>query len=123
MNVLCFGNEHFPGDEVAKVFASEIKEFQNFKFIPTDSPHQILKQKGNIIILDVVQGIKEVQLLTVDDLATFKSSTAHDADLGFYLKLLTEVGNIENVKIIGLPFGEKDMKKLKNMVFEILKNL
>ncbi len=64
--------------------------------------------------MDVIKGLKEVQILeNIDDLELCNSLTCHDLDLGFYLKLMKETGKIKKVKIIGLPYGEKDLKKLK----------
>ncbi|MFC1648838.1 hypothetical protein ACFL1B_05250 [Nanoarchaeota archaeon] len=55
--------------------------------------------------MDVVQGIDEVKLF--DDIETFeqhKPSSLHDFDLGFFLKLLKEAGQVKGkVTIIGVP--------------------
>lgn len=121
--VFAFGNEFFDGDEVAKELAKQINN-RNFEFIQAESPNEILNANGEIIILDVVKGLKNVKLISeIDDLVLEKSVTCHDLDLGFYLKLMKETGKIKNVKIIGLPFGNKDYRYLKEKVEEILENL
>jgi Ni,Fe-hydrogenase maturation factor len=119
--VLCFGNEYIDGDEVAKQVGREIS-LDGFEFILSDSLSDVLDVEGEIIILDVAKGIDKVSLIeNVDDLDSFKSLSCHDLDLGFYLKLLKETGKIENVKIIGIPYGDKNLEKIKEDVEKILR--
>lgn len=118
--IYVFGNEFFEGDEVAKELAKLIKN-QKFEFIFAESPNEILNAEGELIILDVVKGIKEVKLLeNIDDLVLENSVTCHDLDLGFYLKLMKETGKITQVKIIGLPYDNFDYETLRRQVELIL---
>lgn len=121
--IYVFGNEFFEGDEVAKELTKLIKN-PHFKFIYAESPNEILNVDGELIILDVVKGIKDVKLLeNIDDLVLENSVTCHDLDLGFYLKLLKETGKITKVKIIGLPFDNFDYESLRIQTELILHNL
>lgn len=121
--IFAFGNEFFDGDEVAKVLAEKINN-HNFKLILAESPNEILNGDGEIIILDVVKGLKKVKLIdNVDDLVLANSLTCHDLDLGFYLKLMKTTGQINDVKIIGLPFGNKNYEYLLKEVEIILLNI
>jgi Ni,Fe-hydrogenase maturation factor len=122
--ILCFGNEHFPGDEIAKALARKIKKYKEWEFVIAESPHEILRVEGDLWILDVIKGLKTVTLLeNPEKLELSKSLTGHDLDLGFYLKLLTETGKIKNTHIIGLPWGEHDLEKLKKAVLSRLTSL
>ncbi len=125
--VFVFGNEFFEGDEVPKKIAlliiRENKQI-NFEFIFAESPNEILNAKEELIILDVVKGITEVKLLdNIDDLILANSVTCHDLDLGFYLKLMKQIGQITHVKIIGIPFGDLNYIKLQKDIEKILLNL
>ena len=128
--IFVFGNEFFEGDEVPKKIAKLIIEdfkfntkFQ-FDFIFAESPNEILNAKNELIILDVVKGINEVKLLeNIDDLILANSVTCHDLDLGFYLKLMKQTGQITKVKIIGIPFGNTNYLNLKEKIEKILLNV
>ncbi|MFW6285721.1 MAG: hypothetical protein ACOC16_00960 [Nanoarchaeota archaeon] len=121
--VFCFGNEYFDGDEIAKELSKKIKN-SDFEFIIAQSPTEILNIEKELIILDVAKGIKKVQLLTdTSKLEYFHSTSVHDLDLSFFLKLMQETGKINDVKIIALPFGNKDYEYLKNEVEKILKKI
>ncbi|MDA3856034.1 MAG: hypothetical protein PF569_07260 [Candidatus Woesearchaeota archaeon] len=118
--IFVFGNEFFEGDEVAKELA-KIIQTKDFEFIHAESPNEILNASEELIILDVVKGLKKVKLIDkIDDLVLANSLTCHDLDLGFYLKLMQETGQVKLVKIIGIPFGNSDYKYLKKEVENIL---
>ncbi len=118
--IYVFGNEFFEGDEVPKKL-SETIDSEKFDFILCESPNEILNVKEELIILDVVKGLKEVSVIDkINDLVLANSVTCHDLDLGFYLKLMKEVGSLTEVKIIGLPFGENNYALLKMKVEDIL---
>ncbi len=118
--IFCFGNEYIDGDEVAKQLSKLIKT-DKFEFILAESPNEILNANEELIILDVVKGLKQVKVIKeIDDLVLANSLTCHDLDLGFYLKLMQATGKINEVKIIGLPYGNNDYKYLKQEVEKLL---
>lgn len=123
--IYCYGNTDFDGDEVAHTLAKKYFDFHDkFKFILSNSPNDVLISEGEVVIMDVVKGIRDVQILTsIDDLKLCHSLSCHDLDLAFYLKLMKEVGKINDVKIIGLPFGNKDYNYLKTEVEKILEKI
>jgi Ni,Fe-hydrogenase maturation factor len=116
--VLCFGNIYSEIDRLPKILYEELKkEITNVKFVNCEIPNEILDYKDydNIFILDVVKGIKDIEIITdLNKLKERKIFTLHDFDLGFFLKLINSVNKIENLKIIGIPIGyDKDKAKIE----------
>lgn len=127
--IFCFGNEFVSGDETAKLLAKKIKH-PKCECILIDNPLEILApsnlphQTSPIYILDVVKGLAKVTLLEdINNLELHPSLSCHDLDLGFYLKLMQETGTINAVKIIGLPYGERDLQKLQKEVESLLEKI
>ena len=122
--VLCFGNPHLEEDSIATQLADEL-EIPNFEFIKCMYPDDLYNYKNTdeIFIMDVVKVISEVKLIT--DMSKIKqtsSSTPHDFDLSFVLKLMEATGQLRSLKIIGLPYGmEKD--EAKKQVKRVLTNI
>ena len=107
MKVFVFGNEFLEDDKKAKEIASSL-EVPGVEFVKCQYAEELLDEflAGNdLVILDVVKGIKEVTVF--DDISVFeqhKPSSLHDFDLGFFLKLLKEAGQLKGkVRIIGVP--------------------
>jgi len=101
VKILCLGNEFIKEDSFAKKISKELKN--QFEIINIKDSFELLshlQQNQNIIILDVVENLKQPALLTIDDLKENNIITAHDFDAGFFLKLLEK-----DVKIIGIPMG------------------
>lgn len=120
--VLCFGNEFLKEDSLAKKIADEIK-LDGFEFIKSDNVDDVLNYAGSdkLYILDVVENIEKTMLIrNIDELKSSKICTLHDFDLGFYLKLLKEIGKIKEIRIIGIP-QEGDVGEIKKEIIEILK--
>jgi len=139
--VFCFGNEFVKDDSIAKQLADELK-INGVEFVKCDNPDDLveyiqkkadsemdsntstIKRKDpveeEIVIMDVVKGIKDVMIIDdIDKLEKSNSVTLHDLDLGFYLKLLKEMNMISKIKIIGLP-QSGDVGEMKEKVNEIL---
>lgn len=108
MKILSLGNEFIKEDSLAKKISKELsEELPDFEFININDSFQLidyLQEEGRIIILDVVENLKEVKLLDVNDLKENKILSLHDFDAGFFLQLL---GKGKNIKIIGLPMNGK----------------
>ncbi|MDO8740779.1 MAG: hypothetical protein Q7J54_04390 [Candidatus Woesearchaeota archaeon] len=120
--VLCFGNEFLENDSLAKKIADEIK-LEGFEFIKTDNVDDILNYANSdeLYILDVVENIRKTVLIkNIDDLKSSKICTLHDFDLGFYLKLMKEIGKIKEIRIIGIP-QEGNTEEIKKEVIDILR--
>ena len=106
MQVLAFGSLN---DRQAWNVVDKIKrEFPDYEFHKSSDVDDILKFKRDMIIIDVVKGIRKPRLLKVDDLRDRKIDTIHDFDLGFFLKLLKSIDKINRIKIIGIPMEIDD---------------
>lgn len=95
-------------DNAAFKVADKLKDkIKGVQFI-TIKPNEDLPfiDEKNVILLDTIQGIKQVTILTekdLDKLITNRSTTAHDYDLGFQLKYLKKLGKLNKITIIGIP--------------------
>ena len=104
IKVYCFGNPHVSGDTLALELADSLN-VEGFEFIKCTNPAQ-LPMGEELLILDVVKGIKRVGLLMdLKKLEQHNTVSAHDLDLGHWLQMGEKVGLIKGVKIIGLPPG------------------
>ncbi len=114
MKVFCFGNEFLENDSLAKEIADELV-IDDVEFIKCDSPDEIFLEEGRIVILDVVEGIDDVMLIEdINKLSDDGISSLHDFDLRYFLKLKDKIGQIDNIKIIGIPMkGDKEELKKK----------
>ena len=107
---------------MAKKVAVSI-QVEGFEFVPCDNPDALLDESGEIIIMDVVKGIHEVKVL--DDISRIESgaiSSSHDFDLGFFLRLMKELGKIEKIQVIALPM-DGDEGEISNQVMDCLKRI
>jgi len=106
MRVLCFGNELVDNDDTALRVCELLKgDFPNVEFIVCHDPSKILEHAGDTVILDVVKGIDHVHFIDDELLKERKLYTLHDFDLGFFIKLVREIGG-PNPRILGLPYGK-----------------
>ncbi len=98
--IYCFGNEFIKEDSLAKKISDEIK-INGFDFVKCETLEDL---EGDIIILDVVKGIKDVTLINnLDEINDARFVSSHDFDLGTELKLRKAVGQFKKIKIIGIP--------------------
>jgi len=101
-----FGNEHLEGDKLAREVASSLR---GFTVVHCRSPDELLGAEGDILILDVVKGIRKPMVIgDVSQLKTRKMMSLHDFDVGYFLTLMDGMGMGKKVKIVGIPQqGEK----------------
>lgn len=119
--ILVFGNPLVNKDSLALKIADKLSmlhELNNeFKFIKADSLDNLEEYGENLLILDVAENIKKVELITdLNQLEQNKIYSMHDFDLGFNLKLLKKLGKIKTVKIIAIPINyelEKAISEIK----------
>ncbi len=117
--ILCFGNEFLKQDSLAKELADELK-IPNTEFIKCSSINDVLKAEGNIVLMDVVKGIKKVTIINdINKLKINRLYSLHDFDLGFFLKLLKETGKIKSITIIGIP-QKGNKEEIKKQVYSRL---
>lgn len=111
MKILAFGNEFIKQDSLAKEIADEL----GLDVVKCASPDEMMdfKSKEKIVILDVVQNLKEPRVIDIGEIKN-QAKTAHDLDLGFFLRLKKEMKEISDVRIIGIPQkGNKELIKKK----------
>ena len=101
MKVLVFGSQNDP--QAWEMTPQLRKRLPDTEFINTDNPQDLLEARGEVCIIDVVRGLENPQPISVDQLAERKLYTAHDFDLGYFLKLLKGSGMIDDFRIIGIP--------------------
>lgn len=84
--------------------------FPDIDFVIADPNENLKPTNKELIIIDTIEGIDKVVLLDdIKKIQTQKLYSLHDFDLGFNLKLLQKIGELEKIKIIGVPMGsEKD---------------
>mgnify|MGYP006286882433 CR=1 FL=1 len=102
MQIFCLGSDN-PGDIRAHQIGKELK-VPGMKFIIIRDLDQFMQETDgldHIVIMDVVKGIKGVEL--IEDYDRIRSNgicSMHDFDIGFYLKLQKELGR--KITVIGL---------------------
>ena len=94
------------------------KEYSDTVFIKTNNPQDVLNVKGDVVILDVVKGLDNARFVSIKDLKKREIFTAHDFDVGYFLKMLDENGIISNLRIIGIPekWDEETVKDVKKLL-------
>lgn len=117
--VFCFGNEFVDSDKAALELADNLNRNANlhgFEFVKCNNPDQLEGEAP--IILDVVKGLEEPMLFSIDKLKENKIFSLHDFDLGFNLMLMHELGAIEKADIIGIPadFHVQEMDRVVNLL-------
>lgn len=121
MKIYCLGNEDIEFDSMAKKIAESL-QITGVEFLKTDS---LDAATGDIIILDVIKGMTDVVLIeNIDKIRDFYPVSAHDFDLGTELKLKKAIGEINSVKIIGVPMQgniEEIKEKVKNIIYSQIK--
>lgn len=139
MKIYVFGNKDDKKDKIAlEVFEKlekEIKspylasarvpslnkEGEKVKFVEV-KPNEDLPFEGDVVIMDVVWGLKEVSLISdIDKFDLGPKNSVHDFDLSFQLKYLKKLGKIKSVRIIGLPLeGGVDVKRVKEIIRKMI---
>lgn len=118
--ILCLGNEFIEEDSFAlKVAEQLLKELPEIQFINVKDSFQLmefLNVYDDVVVLDVVSGLKEVKILGVDDLQENKIMTAHDFDAAFVMRLFEN----KSLRIIGIPM-KGNINATKESVKKLLK--
>lgn len=109
--VLVVGNPLVPEDSLPlRLLPVLRKQFPEIEFLPFEPTRQEFPPAPQpILIIDSVMGVKEAKLIT--DLSIIESGgrySLHDFDLGAQLLLLTKLGRIGPVKIIGVPMNGEE---------------
>jgi len=112
-----FGNPLLEQDSLPlKLLPKLKKEFPQIVFKEFDSVEDLQAEGRSLLIIDSVQGIKKVQLISnIDSIITEKIYSLHDFDLGQSLKLLKKMNMIDEVNIFGVPMKMKEQEAFSQL--------
>ena len=125
MKVYVFGNEYVPEDRRAIEVAEKLVDtLEDVSFIPVKPNEDVpFADERRIVVLDAVQGIRDVTLIEgedVDRLILSPRGSVHNFDLAFQLRYLKKIGKLGEVTIVGIPQeGRVDYLRIQS----ILRNL
>jgi len=125
MKVYAFGNVDVPEDRAALTAAEKLKGMSGVEWVIVKPNEDVpFADEEYVVIMDTMQGIKEVTLFSEDDLdrlAVTRSTTAHDWDLGLQLKYLKKLGKLGQVTIVGVPqTGEIDYERIQSILRKLV---
>lgn len=126
MKVYVFGNPDAPEDrraiEVAERLEGAIEDV-SFRFVGPNEDVPFADER-RVVILDTVQGIREVALIPDSEIDGFVLSprgSVHDFDLAFQLRYLKKIGRLGQVYVIGLPQGgEVDYRRVRSILRKLV---
>lgn len=110
--IFVFGNEWIERDSAAYRLMGDLEK-SGFDCVHIKDPQQLLPmlERGEkVTLLDVAEGIEEpVVVESLDQLEAGKVSTLHDFDLAFFLKLLKQLGTLDErqLRIVAVPAAEE----------------
>jgi Ni,Fe-hydrogenase maturation factor len=123
LTVLCFGNPYVDEDNLAIEIAQELK-IDHVEFKILQNPDDILNYKDHdkLYLMDVFRNLDDLIVVNdIDKLAENKIFSLHDFDLGFFLKLMKETGELKEVIIIGLP-NDGNKFELKQKIKDLMES-
>jgi len=120
---LVFGNPMVAKDSLPPRLIDKLRgRFPKIEFKEFDPNDDLEKEGRNLNIIDVVEGIDRVTLITdIDSIQLRKIYSMHDFDLGYSLKLLKMLKYLCSVKIFGVPIGISEKKALEQLTTLIIK--
>jgi len=112
-----FGNPLVEKDSLPlKLLPKLRKEFPEIEFKEFDSVEDLQAEGRNLLIIDTVQGIKKVQLISdINSIVTGKIYSLHDFDLAQSLKILKKIDMIDDVKIFGVPMNIREQEAFNQL--------
>jgi Ni,Fe-hydrogenase maturation factor len=126
VEIYVFGNEYVAEDKRALDVARELQgtiEGISFAFVDPNEDVPFVNER-HVVILDTVQGIRDVVLVEgdgIDRLILSPRATVHDFDLAFQLKYLRKIGRLGEVKVIGVPQeGEVDYPRVRSILRKLV---
>lgn len=116
--IYVFGNDDVQQDSLPGKLIPHLKQqFPDINFIHADPTENWHQGEKNIVIIDTVEGIKDVTLF--DSLDSFQQQTnqtsLHDYDVYTDIALMKKIGKITLAKIIGVPIGKQSNKVLNDV--------
>ena len=121
MEIWLFGNPEYEPDSLPlKLLPGLKKRLPGVSFVVKDPNEEWDDMPNPLIIIDTVQGIKEVTVFdSLDQFAATPRVTVHDFDLGMKLRWLQKLGKLTLFKIIGVP-PLSNLTILQEKIIEIL---
>lgn len=123
--ILVFGNPLVKKDSLPIRLLPELRQaFPEIEFKEFDAVEDLQNEGKILYILDSVEGINKVEVITdIDLLLVSKIYSVHDFDLGYVLKLMKKMGMVEQVAIFGVPTSmrkDQAVKQLRQKIYSIL---
>ncbi len=118
MNISVFGNPDLDFDSLPLHLVPHLqKHFPNTRFLIQDPNELDLPTAKEWVILDTVQDLDHVRILSIEDLRKPKSNvTAHDFDLGTYLLLVCKLKKDIDIHIVGIPMSYPEDQALAETI-------
>jgi Ni,Fe-hydrogenase maturation factor len=126
MKVYVFGNKDVPEDVGAIEVAEGLQgAVDGVSFIFAKANEDLpFADEGRVVILDTVHGIREVELISGDNIDRFAPpprGSVHDFDLAFQLKYLEKIGRLGKVYVVGIPReGEVDYLRVTSILRKLV---
>jgi Ni,Fe-hydrogenase maturation factor len=119
--IYIFGNPLLPFDSLPLKLAPRLQAaLPDLEFIVTDPNENLKPINKELFIIDTIEGIEEVVVINdVDKIKSERIYSLHDFDLGYNLKLLQKLGELEKVKIIGVPMAGNEEKIFERLLEKI----
>jgi Ni,Fe-hydrogenase maturation factor len=124
--IYVFGNPLLPEDSQPLKLIPELrKKFPQIVFQAADPNESLKPVDREMIIIDTAASIKKVTMLSDTDriVTDNKIYSAHDLDLGFNLKLLKKLGQLEKAIIFCVPMKIKKTEALRQLAALIKKTV
>jgi|SRR5215203_2980276 len=126
MQVYVFGNEYVAEDRRAIDVARRLEDTTegiSFVFVKPNEDAPFVNER-HVVILDAVQGIRDVALVEgdrIDGLILSPRGSVHDFDLAFQLRYLKKLNKLGEVTIIGIPQeGEVDYLRIQSILRKLV---
>jgi Ni,Fe-hydrogenase maturation factor len=126
MKVYVFGNKDVPEDKKAIEVAERLEdaiEGVSFVFVGLNEDVPFVDER-HALILDTVNGIRDVALIEGDEIDTLILSprgSVHDFDLAFQLRYLKKIDKLGKITIIGVPQqGGADYSRIQSILRKLV---
>ena len=119
--IYIFGNPLLPEDSLPLRLVPDLrKALPEIDFVVADPIENLKPQNKELIIIDTILGIKNIVVINnINKIQLSPLYSAHDLDLGFNLKLLAKLGQLQKITIFGLPPNFPPKKALKRLIPQI----
>ena len=126
MKVYVFGNKDVPEDGRAIEAAGDLRDtIGGVSFVCVGPNDDVpFADERRVVILDTVQGIRDVALIEGDDIDGLRLSprgSVHDFDLAFQLRYLKKLNKLGDVIVIGIPQkGAVDYLRIQSILRKLV---